>query len=763
MNVMKRPLFRQMGGPATPGPQDMMQQAQMEGAGVAQLLPEVERAAAERSQGIGAQYAEEMMGKLDTAEDFKTVIDAIRGNEKPIDTRYQELASYVGPEDARQTPESVLAMVQPTIMMTEEGAMDSGIGDLMQNLTTEVDMEFGDGQPTPMGQGVGSMLGAGQPVQGFKAGGSVQKMSQGGMPANVNDPVLNEAFYMANRLKPGYGGQTPLPGTTPAATAPQLPSLETLYEKSLPMYQKILGTDQGQKDLAKANIMFDIARRGLSYAGGVNPDTGQSMAGASPVAQFAQAAASLPTTVSTELAKQSQQDQAVKLAALQGAQGQYEARLKAALETFELGEGVTLFNAQGEVVAEGKDKPKKPIVAAPGSQIRDPDDPTKLIATVPSKPENPNIQFLVTPDGVNSEPFDLNDPVQKAAAYALLENDPRYKGAYFDATPSFSPNQEDTNFVINKERLGRIKDGTASEDELIRFQQLAGEIYTSGTKEVTGADGQTELVKKPATPMPQQVADVLKVRFPDLYNSIQKDAGAIIDPRVWQPSLGENNIDGAENYAATADPIAYQLGMTVYMPWEQGGQPPIEGDQIFPQYDFSKAVGFPGFYNQISNTVVDLFTDRLADPEAASALETMNSVLVDLDQLAIQSFPGRPPVSYLETFRLLNPEPGKLFVGNAANAAKIDKLVNKIKSMEIDLMRRAYGPLPIKQKQEAQSGLLGLRPILARAIIIRNGLQEAKVQSKKIDAGESVPPRSQVDFSGSSTSDNLLLKHMNTQ
>lgn len=763
MNVMKRPLFRQMGGPATPGPQDMMQQAQMEGAGVAQLLPEVEKAAAERSQGIGAQYAEEMMGKLDTAEDFKTVIDAIRGNEKPIDTRYQELASYVGPEDARQTPESVLAMIQPTIMMTEEGAMNSGIGDLMQNLTSQVDMEFGDGSPTAMGQGVGSMLGAGQPVQGFKTGGYVQKMNRGGVPANVNDPALNEAFYMANRLKPGYGGQTPLPGTTPAATAPQLPSLETLYEKSLPMYQKILGTDQGQKDLAKANIMFDIARRGLSYAGGVNPDTGQSMAGSSPVAQFAQAAASLPTTVSTELAKQSQQNQAVKLAALQGAQGQYEARLKAALETFELGEGETLFNAQGAVIAEGKDKPKKPIVAAPGSQIRDPDDPTKLIATVPSKPEKPNIQFLVTPDGVNSEPFDLNDPVQKAAAYALLENDPNFKGAYFDATPSFSPNQEDTNFVINKERLGRIKDGTASEDELIRFQQLAGEIYTSGTKEVTGADGQTEIVKKPATPMPQQVADVLKVRFPDLYNSIQKDAGAIIDPRVWQPSLGENNIDGAENYAETADPIAYQLGMTVYMPWEQGGQPPIEGDQIFPQYDFSKAVGFPGFYNQISNTVVDLFTDRLADPEAASALETMNSVLVDLDQLAIQSFPGRPPVSYLETFRLLNPEPGKLFVGNAANAAKIDKLVNKIKSMEIDLMRRAYGPLPIKQKQEAQSGLLGLRPILARAIIIRNGLQEAKVQSKKIDAGESVPPRSQVDFSGSSTSDNLLLKHMNTQ
>ena len=61
------------------------------------------------------------MQNLIMAESPKDVIDAIRGNEQPLEARYQELATFVGEEDARQTPETVLALVQPTIMMSEEG------------------------------------------------------------------------------------------------------------------------------------------------------------------------------------------------------------------------------------------------------------------------------------------------------------------------------------------------------------------------------------------------------------------------------------------------------------------------------------------------------------------------------------------------------------------------------------------------------------------------------------------------------------------
>ena len=42
-----------------------------------------------------------------------------------------------------QTPESVLALTQPAIMMTEQGAMDSGIGELMQSVAGDTDMSGG--------------------------------------------------------------------------------------------------------------------------------------------------------------------------------------------------------------------------------------------------------------------------------------------------------------------------------------------------------------------------------------------------------------------------------------------------------------------------------------------------------------------------------------------------------------------------------------------------------------------------------------------
>jgi hypothetical protein len=102
-----------------------------------------------------------------------------------MEARYSELASLVGEEDARKTPESVLTLIQPTIMMTEQGAMDSGIGELMRQVTGEIDMEAENGMPTEMGQGVGSLMTAGvgqQPTQNFSLGGPVVRMGTGGNP-----------------------------------------------------------------------------------------------------------------------------------------------------------------------------------------------------------------------------------------------------------------------------------------------------------------------------------------------------------------------------------------------------------------------------------------------------------------------------------------------------------------------------------------------------------------------------------------------------
>lgn len=93
--VMQRPLFRQMGGPAEPMPQDMSQSAQQEG------------------EMLGQEIAARTQESIDAATDVEGAINALRGNDMPLDARYQELAGLVGERDAMQTPESVLALTQP--------------------------------------------------------------------------------------------------------------------------------------------------------------------------------------------------------------------------------------------------------------------------------------------------------------------------------------------------------------------------------------------------------------------------------------------------------------------------------------------------------------------------------------------------------------------------------------------------------------------------------------------------------------------------
>ena len=173
----------------------------------AELVQKTEQQAAMQGQQLGAEYAQNMIQGIDQAQSTEDLINAFRGNQMPLDARRDELAGYVGEGDAGQTPESVLAMVQPVIMMTEEGAMNSGIGDLMQQLTGDIDMMTESGQPTDMGQGVGSLMMAGAPEapapQNFRQGGAVvQKFNKAG------EVSAAEAF--STEAKNAYEGLAPL-------------------------------------------------------------------------------------------------------------------------------------------------------------------------------------------------------------------------------------------------------------------------------------------------------------------------------------------------------------------------------------------------------------------------------------------------------------------------------------------------------------------------------------------------------------------------
>ncbi len=355
MNVYQRPLFRQAGGPVAQMPPQM-------------AAPEVAvgQAEAEASAGmerVGIDYLAQTMGGIDAATDAKGLIDALRGNSKPIEARYAELAQFVGEQDARQTPESVLALVQPTLMMTEQGAVDSGIGELMQNIVGQVEMETEGGAPTPMAGGVGSLMMAGAPqaevgqppVQNFRNGGLVQRFQVGG-----------EAQ--------GRLGQ--------------------IYSEMLPVYQSVLGP--GGSEEAKAQALFAIAQAAGQFAAGRGPQ-GEDLRGASPAAAFAANLGGLSGSLQQQAAARAQEERALRLAALQGAQQEYSAERAAARQSRAEADikGIPM-SVFGQLTPEeqrrvifGDAAAEKPVVLPPGAVLADPSG--KILAQNTTSDEKPLI------------------------------------------------------------------------------------------------------------------------------------------------------------------------------------------------------------------------------------------------------------------------------------------------------------------------------------------------------------------------------------
>jgi len=384
--VMQRPLFRQAGGPAQPMPQDIMPPAPPDPMSgqmnpQAQQLMAAEQNMAGQMEQVGREYAGQMMAGLDAADDMKGVIDALRGNDKPLQSRYNELADLVGPEDAQATPESVLALVQPTIMMTEQGAVDSGIGQLMQGIASNVEMQTPGGEPTPMAGGVGALMAQG-------AG---------------NTPPVN--FSQGGPVRLQGGGD---------------PTLESLYQQMLPTYQSIMGDPEQQKQAAQSQALFAISDAAGRFAAGQGAG-GQDLRGLSPAAQLAGATTGLGAQLGALGAANQQQEQAMKLAALQGAQGEYSAITAARRASKAKGsQMVTLFNKNDlslPPMVLDKNSPTYAVdyAAAVGNNFID----TKEIGALRDL-QNPNSKLITLFKDDQVVTFDIANPEQKALYDARL-------------------------------------------------------------------------------------------------------------------------------------------------------------------------------------------------------------------------------------------------------------------------------------------------------------------------------------------------------
>ena len=264
----------------------MPEMAQAQQAGMDPAI--LEQMLAQASQGIGS---------LDEAEDYEQVMNMMTGTSATIAERRMELADLVGDEDAQQTPDSVLTLVQPVIMMSKT---EEGIGGLAQDQMTEAvtgDMAGGIMSTIDMGAQEGPA-----PVN-FRFGGAVQYMEPGGVA-------------MTEQQQQDYG------------------QLQQDYDMQRNFYGQLIDKDaqskalQSQQDMTKAQMFFDLANTGLAIAA-PGPRT---MSVAEKLAYAAQQTELFPKigARAAELGKfkqdQDKESRQFDLAAAQGAMGERSAR-----------------------------------------------------------------------------------------------------------------------------------------------------------------------------------------------------------------------------------------------------------------------------------------------------------------------------------------------------------------------------------------------------------------------------------------------------
>jgi hypothetical protein len=272
-----------------------------------ELMEEIEKEG-QVEEGDDADMARILDRRPDSPE---ILMNNLRGDYRSIDARREELADRVGYNAAQQTPDEVLAMLQPVFAQQGIAALPMGgadVGALPMDAMTGMQPSAGGQQMMPpemMGmppEGIAS-LPAEMPMQ-MARGGVVQRFQLGSGPAGVTRASSPLDDFLALR------GQSP--EDTMART-----------RELTPEYQQLLGLSDNRSN--QSQMLFDIAQAALGYAANVGPD-GQPLRG-SGAARLAGATRALPAQLGARAAAMKDDETRARLAALQQAQSEREAIL----------------------------------------------------------------------------------------------------------------------------------------------------------------------------------------------------------------------------------------------------------------------------------------------------------------------------------------------------------------------------------------------------------------------------------------------------
>ena len=273
------------------------------------------------------------------------LMNNLRGDMRSIDARRDELADLVGYQAATETPETVLAMLQP--ILAKQGG--GGIGALPQSQPMAQGpqppmmggapggpppgmppMPPGGGASPPPGQGgiAGLMAGlgggapGGPPPQGMAPppgqpmamakGGYVQNFQAGsdeeGVTPAGQGPSDELSMYPPDMVAAAKRASMDLFQQRPAAAQ----TLAQATASRLPEYTKMLGADRGASE---AQMLFDLGQRAFGFAANVD-DSGRPLKG-SFMSRLAGAARTLPAAMGKRIDEIGKIDRQIKMLAMQ--------------------------------------------------------------------------------------------------------------------------------------------------------------------------------------------------------------------------------------------------------------------------------------------------------------------------------------------------------------------------------------------------------------------------------------------------------------
>ena len=278
-----------------------------------ELLEEI--SGEEQEEGDDADMARMMARTPDSPE---ILMNNLRGDMRSIDARREELADLVGFREAEETPEGVLTLLQSVLAQQAAAPpmpapMPQGMPPQMAGMAPPP-MPAG---PAPAMAGIGGLpMDQGPAPMAMANGGMVQYFKNGNEEPQGSDPggvTPNSGAYPPEVVAAAIERYKAIMNQQPET----IPTLQAGMDASLPMYQELLGSDP--KD-TQAQMLFDIGQAALGYAGNVGPD-GQPLRG-SAAARLAGATRELPGRIGARAAGMSKEAQALKMAALQAAQGE---------------------------------------------------------------------------------------------------------------------------------------------------------------------------------------------------------------------------------------------------------------------------------------------------------------------------------------------------------------------------------------------------------------------------------------------------------